>query len=810
MPALTSFRLARLVLGIVCAAAVLAAWPAAADEVIFQDNFTLVGNIGREGPIILDPAIKQPTEKGNVPSFFFVDDGARHIIFPGQGEPPVREPGKMAPFDPVQKILRGDVPRPNDLVVLRQALERLREKPINYVGTPEKVGSWDDRWNRVSVFPTDEDNKVSVKQRITLLTPQFARLDADRYRWSAVYYTKELGPDTVRSLLIRHPSLDQKNEKVAGPNSRFQIFRFLLQAGWFDEAERELDMILKDLPNEKEKVESGRQAVKAARADVDFDDLALAFRVGQYSRSRDILARFPWDDASKFAKDDARKYKARLEASDEAIKVARGYLKDLPDRVFPAEHKQVYAAAAATISDDLTADNIDHLETFVKFCRQADRDREEKKTPAQTAGDLLALAVSGWLLGDNVADPNAEAGVRLWKGRQFLLEYLRTANAAARKQMIADYEKGSPLGVDELAQIIGKLPPAAPEEKIGNDLLDLQTPARGSKDKGISYHLRLPPDYSHGKPCPVLFVLSFFGEKPTDALARWADLARKHGYMVVAPEWGGELSHYMYSADEQAAVLDTLRDLRRRFNVDSDRVFMTGIGDGGAMALDVGLSHPDQFAGIIPVNAGPIGFTRAYWSNAGRLPIYLVGGELSGGTTGAVRKQMEAWMGGNFPVIYAEYKGRGAEMFDVEQPAIFDWMDHKVGMWKRANSIPNTGTFASMRTTDNRFYWLSTDGISDASLNDANRWKSKVVGATIKGRIDDGNQIRLSVEHFKNVTICFAPNMIDFKKPVTVTIGTRTPVKDKVVKPSLQTLLDELYETGDRQRLVVAKLEVPL
>ncbi len=63
---------------------------------------------------------------------------------------------------------------------------------------------------------------------------------------------------------------------------------------------------------------------------------------------------------------------------------------------------------------------------------------------------------------------------------------------------------------------------------------------------------------------------------------------------------------------QHAAVVNVLKDLRRRFNVDSDRMFLLGAGEGGAMALDVGLSHPDLFAGVIPVSAVPNFFSLRY------------------------------------------------------------------------------------------------------------------------------------------------------------------------------------------------------
>ncbi len=68
-----------------------------------------------------------------------------------------------------------------------------------------------------------------------------------------------------------------------------------------------------------------------------------------------------------------------------------------------------------------------------------------------------------------------------------------------------------------------------------------------------------------------------------------------------------------------------------------------------------------------------------------------------------------------------EYKGRGIEWFGGEVPNIFDWMRNK----QRAFPLHQLGTdgigeafgneFCTMRPTDNRFYWLTTDDAGPAA-----------------------------------------------------------------------------------------------
>src|SRR5262249_35737875 len=160
------------------------------------------------------------------------------------------------------------------------------------------------------------------------------------------------------------------------------------------------------------------------------------------------------------------------------------------------------------------------------------------------------------------------------------------------------------LDATELAQLIRSLPPPEPHP-VSAEVIKLQTEAGGD------YLGQLPPGYHHYRPYPGLFVLHAAAERPLRLLKRFAGLAARRGGIVVAPAWGNGLrATYDYTPRQHAAVTATLRDLRRRFQVDSDRVFLFGHEQGGRMAFDVGLSHPDLFAGVLPMSAAPYWFAQ--------------------------------------------------------------------------------------------------------------------------------------------------------------------------------------------------------
>src|SRR5262249_52418549 len=160
-------------------------------------------------------------------------------------------------------------------------------------------------------------------------------------------------------------------------------------------------------------------------------------------------------------------------------------------------------------------------------------------------------------------------------------------------------------------------------------------------------------EYHPSRTYPVLIILHATAEGAKDMLTRWRTLAARHGYVLVAPAWGpGLRTTYQYSAKEHALVLDTIRDLRRRFNIDSDRVFLYGRGEGGRMAFDVGLSHPDQFAGVMPQNAAPEYFCAPYWPNAQYLNFYVIEGDFNGSNPRLNREIFKEWIRWQYPCIY--------------------------------------------------------------------------------------------------------------------------------------------------------------
>jgi hypothetical protein len=765
--------------------------------IIFKDGFMLSGQVQSPGKYTADPTSGQAV--WITTGTYVLDAPARRIFFSPHQVPP-------------EGVLDKDLYPEADVVRLESRISRYGG-PIYPLTQILGATEWDSNWERKFKLNADF-GRVHVDQRLGLLTPHFARVDAKKYNWSAYYLTSELGPVAVRNLLNTYP--EQKSKSVKDdPVWRFRVYRFFVQAGWYEQAEQELAAISKDLPDEKEKVEAARENLRRLMAYQALTLLEQAHKAGRYHWVEENLSKFPRQGVDDETLTGVRALQAVYETAKDNLTRARRLLKDLPPKTSSA-HRAMFTEAAAVILDELDHENVSRLDAFLSAAGPQGTDGKEEGDAVKSPDELMSLAVTGWLLHKDAADSKVDAARRVWRGRQFVFEYQKSDDATDREQLRQRYleQKTDALEIGELSQLIGNLPPPQPEKDLAAKPLQLRTISAERRKKGIPYIVQLPPEYHHSRPYPVLFSLHQSGEQPEDALRRVRDTAAQHGYIVVAPHWDPSTTGYTYTPEEHRAVTEVLRDLRRRFQLDSDRVFLMGAGEGANMAFDVGLGHPDLFAGVLPMAGGPRYHATKCWPNSQNLPYYVVDGNYSGEQAKANQELFKKWVPLGYPSILVQYKGRGVEWFGGELPSMFEWMDHKRDQFKRARAYPELGRlggslsqeFQSMRSCDNRFYWLSIDAIHPSHVIDDGKWSVKVLAATLYGRIYQ-NSINITVRHCQQLSVWLRPDMIDFTKPLTVRINQSLRWNNRTIQPSVAVLLEDFYHQGDRQRLFWARLD---
>lgn len=170
-----------------------------------------------------------------------------------------------------------------------------------------------------------------------------------------------------------------------------------------------------------------------------------------------------------------------------------------------------------------------------------------------------------------------------------------------------------------------------------NSVQPLGTPAETSPEDLPHYSLFAPQRYEPNYAYPLLIWLH--GPRDNERQLRTImPLVSLQNYVAIGPRatmrghddepgffWGNSAGSI---ASAERAVLDCLDIARGRFHVDPKRVFLAGYACGGTMAFQIGLRHPDRFAGVLSLG-GPFPTGNSLLSSLPRLrelPLFIAQG----------------------------------------------------------------------------------------------------------------------------------------------------------------------------------------
>src|SRR5262245_18314279 len=321
---------------------------ARADLLFLKDGFVLQGKVKRESVTEFDPVGKEPIiiPKG----FFLLDDGPRRVY-----------------FSPTQVRIVEKMPEPvEERVVLKSSAMILNPKvppPILEVVNP---GEFNAKWQRTYTYRSTT-GRVTAGQHLGLLTPSWARVDAStRFFWSAAYLTREWEPATVHRLLLSHPEFveDKKLKPAQLAARRLRLCDFLAQAGWFDLAEKELNRLLKDLPEQKERVAAAKVALEKLRTRERREQVKRWHQAGRHCDARRAIAGFPEKYATEQMRSDLRALRARYHRTVTRLEQAEKHLAACAKEVTEPKHK-LLAEAAGALLKELHYDNVERLDAFL-------------------------------------------------------------------------------------------------------------------------------------------------------------------------------------------------------------------------------------------------------------------------------------------------------------------------------------------------------------------------------------------------------------------------------------------------------------
>ena len=351
----------------------------------------------------------------------------------------------------------------------------------------------------------------------------------------------------------------------------------------------------------------------------------------------------------------------------------------------------------------------------------------------------------------------------------------------------------------------------------------------GDRPAALVIDYFVPEAYDPEKPTPLLLSLHASGADGTLGPRRWESVADQLGMIVISPHEPSTPDGALFTRRERLISLGALRWARRRFNVDENRIHVTGISRGGHLAWDLALRFPDRFAAMAPMIGGPRWNIAGgqnnlrYLENVAALPIRdLQGLKDHPGLIFNLNHAFEhlAKLGARdarfitFPEL-----GHSFEFGAV------DWTQFFGGAMREA--VPERVVRLVARKDENRAFWVEAVKL-DRSVQET--FTIKVDARRLAGLDTDG-QRRLRIEaadrrtgrveatmskpgvfvvrtkRVKKVRLLLSAEMFTEGEPVEVSYNGRKIRRNP--KPDRAVLLTEFGERFDRTFIPVAAITVP-
>jgi enterochelin esterase-like enzyme len=254
--------------------------------------------------------------------------------------------------------------------------------------------------------------------------------------------------------------------------------------------------------------------------------------------------------------------------------------------------------------------------------------------------------------------------------------------------------------------------------------------------------------------------------------------------------------------------------VQQRYRIDPDRIFLTGMSNGGIGAWLIGMHHAPLFAGLAPMASGIDDVLFPFLENLRETPVYIIHGsqdqvmpvELS-------RKLARELKNLGYPYIYREHDRThamaGGHFFPREElPDLIKWFDNQ-----RRTPVPKAVTVVRDASHLLPFGWVridATDQIASFSEDLVDKRDDSIRQrryARLTAQVTGPNRIEVRADHVRQYTLYVNNDLVDLAKPIVITTDGQ-PSFEGVLTPQVETLLRQARLRHDPARLFPAQVTV--
>lgn len=330
------------------------------------------------------------------------------------------------------------------------------------------------------------------------------------------------------------------------------------------------------------------------------------------------------------------------------------------------------------------------------------------------------------------------------------------------------------------------------------------------RERTYHYAFSVPLTYQPSKAYGLVVCLHGAGFTGEAYLERW-ESRLGHDYLLVCPTFPAGA---WFTRRAEDLVLTLLELVQAKYHVDPDRIFLTGMSNGGIGTWLIGMHHAPRFAGLAPMASGLDDVLMPFLANLRSTPVYIIHGakdqvmpvELSR----TIERELEAI---GYPHVYREHQREhpmaGGHFFPRDElPDLVTWLNAQ-----RRNPVPARITVVREASHFQSFGWGridATDAIaafSEDLVSKRDELTKKKRYARLDAEVQAPNRIEVETGLVRRYTLFLNEQLVDFSKPVTVVTNKQVSFEG-MLTPAVETLLRQARLRQDPRQLFPVQLVI--
>lgn len=282
------------------------------------------------------------------------------------------------------------------------------------------------------------------------------------------------------------------------------------------------------------------------------------------------------------------------------------------------------------------------------------------------------------------------------------------------------------------------------------------------------------------------------------------------GAIVVAPSSCRGWGHIGNSL-----MLTTISKIQRLYRIDPDRIYLTGQSMGGHLTYRAALSLPDHWGAVSPHSGGYDFVEKKSIANLFNVPGYAVWGKREPYGINTDNRSNHKWAKANGLEWKFIEKNGGHEIYNDELPKIAEFFKaHKRNLY-RDTVVIRAGGSMKFITPWGIKGWPKHEVYHEKRPLRWNlrHWIEVEARPEIKEPLEllaknlGNNKIEITTNKVRKLKVLLHPKMVDFDKPVVITLNGKEAFNG-IVKKDPELLLNLVREFDDRGRIFWAQVDL--